>query len=265
MVRKKKVDEFLKDASTQPVQPNEKYREARGRRGSEKELWQKWDAGGRKPQDLRPLLKSIEPLINSETRKRMQGLGGSIPQAALKNELRNHAVKAIETYKPEKAQLSTHIVTNFQRVSDFVAGGRNQLYMPKKDINRHQQFMSARDQLSDELGREPTPEEIQAHLPGVSLRHVKRMTKGFSPEAFADMGNDFDEARHKVDARDAYLLMRPTMTEEQRLFAERHYPPAGERQRSVAAIARELKIPQHKAYQIKTEVERRLASVLRKE
>lgn len=269
MAKHKQVDDFIKAAAytsdLQKVRSQKRYDELRGRRGAEKELWQKWDANGRQKEDLQPLLKSFDPMINSETKKRLQGLGGSISQSALKNELRISAVKAFHSYKPEKAQLSTHVMTNFQRVTDFVAGARNQLYMPRPDVERYQKFTSARDQFLEEHGREPTHIELQQQLPSLSVRQIRRLAKGFSPEAYSSMGTEFDEAAPKVDVRDAYLLVRPQLNEKQKSFAELHYPPAGEQQLTVAAIAKQLGMPPHRAYQIKSEVERRLAAVLKKE
>lgn len=269
MTKKTDVEQFLKDAAEIPNLQKERaaqrYKEYRGRRGSEKELWHTWNQSGRTEDHLKPLLKSVEPLINAEVRKRMQGLGGSIPQAALKNELRNAAVKAFESYKPEKAQLSTHLITNFQRVTDFVAAGRNQLYMPRQDVEQHTKFMSARDQLLEEHGREPTPAELQQLLPGMGIKRISRMAKGFSPEAYTEMGTDFTERAPKIEVRDAFLLVRPHLNEKQRQFGEMHYPPAGERQMPVDAIAKQLKMPSHRVYQIKTEVERRLEKILKKE
>lgn len=266
----KKVDTFLKEAAALPDLQKErakkKYEEARGRRGKEMTLWQDWHEGGRKPEDLKPLLKSIDPLITSETKRRMQGLGGSIPQSALKNELRNAAVKAIQSYKPDKgAQLSTHIVTNFQRVTDFVAGGRNQLYMPRPDVEKKTQFDAARDQFLEEHGREPTPAELQMQLPGMTTKRIRRLSKGFSPEAYTEMGTEFEDRAPKVDVRDAFLLARPHLNEKQRQFGELHYPAPGAQQMSVDAIAKQLKLPAHRVYSIKSEVEKRLEKILKKE
>lgn len=264
----KKVNDFLKTASELDLkkdQAKKRYAEFRGRRGKELQLWHAWDQGGRKPEDLRPLVKSVEPLINAETRKRMQGLGGSIPQSALKNELRNAAVKAFSSYKPEKAQLSTHLITNFQRTTDFIAAGRNVLYMPRPDVEQHQRFMSAKDQFVEEHGREPLAHELQPFLPGMGPRRIKRMMRGFGPEAYTEMGTSFEEAAAKPDVRDAFLMVRPDLNQHQKAFGELHYPPPGAPQLSVNAIAKQLKMPQHRVYQIKAEVERRLKKLLKKE
>lgn len=264
----KKVDDFLKTAAEFDLkkdQAKKRYAEFRSRRGKELQLWHTWDQGGRKPEDLKPLVKSVEPLINAEARKRMRGLGGSIPQSALKNELRNAAVKAFSSYKPEKAQLSTHLITNFQRTTDFIAAGRNVLYTPRPDVEQHQRFMSAKDQFVEEHGREPLAHELQPLLPGMGPRRIKRLMTAFGPEAYTEMGTRFEEAAAKPDVRDAFLMVRPDLNQHQRSFGELHYPPPGEPQLSVNAIAKQLKMPQHRAYQIKTEVEKRLAKLLKKE
>lgn len=266
---KSKVDKFVKEASELPDFQQEfakqRYDEYRGRRGKELELWKKWDAGGRKEKDLKPLLQSIEPLINSETKKRLQGLGGSMPQAALKQTLRNAAVQAVGRYDPAKSQLSTFLTNSFMAVSDTVSAARNQFYMPRPDVEQHQRFMSARDQFLEETGREPTPAEMQERLPDIGLRRLRRLSKGFSPEAYTDMGTDFDEGAAKPDVRDAFLLVKPELGEAHRQFGELHYPPAGTQQMSVAQIAKQLKVPSHRAYQIKSEVEKRLERILKKE
>lgn len=266
---KAQVDQFMKDASELPDFQKEfakqRYDEYRGRRGAELELWKKWDTGGRKEEDLKPLLKSIEPLINHETKKRIQGLGGSMPQAALKQTLRNAAVTAVGRYDPEKSQLSTFLTNSFMAVSDTVSAARNQLYMPRPDVEQHQRFMSARDQHLEETGREPTPAEMHALLPDIGIRRLRRLGKGFSPEAYTDMGTDFDEGAAKPDVRDTFLLVKPELNDHQKQFGELHYPPAGTRQMSVAQIAKQLKLPTHRAYQIKTEVEKRLERILKKE
>lgn len=263
------IDTFIKNATALPdIQAElakKRYDEYRGRRGAEKELWQKWDQGGRKPEDLKPLLKSLEPLINSETKKRIQGLGGSMPQSALKQQLRNATVQALGRYDPSKSQLSTFVTNSFISVSDAVSAARNQLYMPRPDVEQHQRFMSARDQLVEEFGREPTAMELQKHLPDLKLNRIKRMAKGFSPEAYSEMGASFDEGVEKPDVRDAFLLVKPELAEHHRQFGELHYPPMGTPQMSVSAIAKQLKVPSHRAYQIKTDIEKRLAGILKKE
>lgn len=267
-----KVEKFIKDASTSPAKverATQRYGELRGRRGQELQLWQNWHQSGRQQQHLEPLLKSLDPLIRNETTKRMQGLGGSIASSALKNELRNATVRALETYDPNKGtQLTTHVINNFMRVTDFVAANRNPKYMPREDVERFGAFQNAKTEFQELHGREPTNTELGNQL-GWSQRQIKKMQKGFGSEAFTDMGTELEHDVQHEDplqrVRGALHLMRSTLTPEQQQFADLHYPEEGEQQRSVSAIAKAMKIPEHKAYRIKKRVEAVLAPIIKKQ
>jgi hypothetical protein len=267
----KKVEKFIKEASVNPARVqmmNERYGELRGRRGKELELWHTWDSSGRQPTHLEPLLKSLDPLIKSETTRRLSGLGGSISAIALKNELRNATVRSLETFNPDKAQLTTHVINNFKRITDFVAANRNSKYMAREHVDKFQEFNSARTEIAEEQGREPTTQELQNRL-GWSAKQIGRMQKGFGSEVFTDMGTDLENDYQAEDplqqVRGALHLMRPNLTQVQQQFADLHYPEEGVEQKSVASIARIMKIPEHKAYRIKKRVEGILAPVIRKQ
>ena len=265
-----KVEAFIKDAASSPAKTEraaQRYAEARGRRDTELQLWHKWNDSGRKPEHLEPLLKSIDPLIKSETKKRLSGLGGSISQHAMTMELRRAATRAIEKYDPTKGKLSTHLVGNFKRVTDFVAANRNARYMPKEDVGKYQLFQNAVNEFKEEHGREPTVGELQQALPKWSLKQIRKMQRGFGSEAFTDMGVDLE---HDVDVEDpmakirgAMMLMQSKLTPEQIEFGKMHYPGEGEQQMSVSQIAKAMKIPEHRAYRIKKRVEAILSPVVR--
>jgi DNA-directed RNA polymerase specialized sigma subunit len=266
-----KVERFIKDAATSPAKverATQRYEEARGRRTKEIQLWHSWNESGKKQEHLEPLLKSLEPLIRSEATKRMQGLGGSISKPALQNELRNATMRALETYNPNKGtQLTTHVVNNFMRITDFIAANRNPKYMPREDVERFGAFQNAKTEFSEVHGRDPTHHELQTLLPTWKPQQIKKMQRGFGSEAFTDMGTDLEHDVQGEDpmqrVRGALILMKSQLTPEQQAFAEMHYPAEGERQKSVAAIARAMKIPEHKAYRIKKKVEAKLAPIIK--
>jgi hypothetical protein len=64
------------------------------RRQKEVDLWHTWNTNGRTPEHLEPLLRSIEPLIVREVDKRLTGTAGNISSTAMKQNLRNSAVKS---------------------------------------------------------------------------------------------------------------------------------------------------------------------------
>lgn len=269
-MKKKDVEEFTKEANFALAKDElsaQRYDEYRGRRGKEVQLWEAWERSGRKPELLGPLLKSLDPLVRAEARKRLTGLGGSISKPALTQQLRLAATRALETYKPERGtQLQTHVVNNFMRVTDFVAQNRNTKYMPKADVERYGAFQNAVAEFKETHGREPTTQELQQQL-GWGARSIKKMQRGFGAEVFTDMGADLE---HDISAesplqqaRSAFMLMKSQLTPEQQEFARLHYPEEGERQMSVAAIAKKLNMPEHKAYRIKRLVENKLAPIIK--
>lgn len=265
------IEKFVKDAASSPAKverAKQRYGELRGRRTKELEQWHDWNTSGRPTHKLEPLLKSVDPLIRSEAKKRMAGLGGSISMPAMRQELRNAATIAIHNFDPGRGtQLTTHIVNNFQRITDFIAANRNPKYMPREDVERFGAYSNAVNEFKEEHGREPTVEELQQKLPHLTIRQLRKMRVGFGPEAFTDMGTELEHDTGVEDPmqriRGALLLMKSQLTEEQRRFAEMHYPPEGGKQMSVTAIAKAMKIPEHKAYRIKKRVEAQLAPVVR--
>lgn len=264
--KKAKVDEFLdKTAMLRPVNPNAAYQEARGRRGKEVELWSKWDAGGRRPEDLEPLLASLDPLITSKAKQHYSGLGGRVPFAAVKNELLGHAVTAIEKYDPKRgAQLSSFVTTQFRAITDWVAANRNTQYMPKEYVRRYQAFENAKNEFRNNFGRDPSKEELKQLLPKWSQKEIEKMMTGFRQEVFSGgAGLKHDTGIEPDHVRSAVLFMRPAMTEEQRRFADLHYPAIGA-QADIRTIAQKMGLPEAKVYQIKAKVDNLLAPHLRK-
>ncbi len=266
MSRKKlDVDSYIEKTAEMNSEQEAKYREARGRRGKELELWHHWNDKGRKPEHVEPLMKSIEPLIRSETKKRMAGLGGSIPQAAIHNELRNAALRSVQNYNPSRGtQLTTHIVTGFQRISDFVAANRNERYMPREHVDQYQTFQNTKAELAEELGREPTIAELNAKFPSWSPARVKKMNVGFGGELYTGMGTDFDDDPARMRPRDAFMLVKSQLTEQEKHFGDLHFPETG-KPHTIKNIAKQLGISQDKAYRLKARVERRVGGILKSE
>jgi DNA-directed RNA polymerase specialized sigma subunit len=265
------IDSFLKvaeEAAPLSAEARQKYDEARGRRGNELKLWHAWNEGGRKVEHLSPLLKSMKPLIRSEADKRLSGFGGSTPRAAVESELTSAAVKSIHSYDPSRGvALTTHVVGGFRRISDFMNANRNAKYMPGADVKKYQVLQNATAELRDELGRAPTPEELKPHLPGLSVKAIGRMQRGFSEELYTDMGDGIGTGgdRATMHPRDAFHLVQSELKPEEQNFGSLYFVPEGERQPAVKNIAKALGIPLQRAYRLKANVERRAGKLLKRE
>lgn len=263
------IDRFSKKTA------NAKYDQYKARRGDELEMWKKWKEGGQQAADLDPLLKSLDPLITKEARKRHAGAGGRIPFAAIKSEVLQSAVKSLKNFDPNRSKLTTHVTTGFQRVSDFVEKHRNTVYAPRSVTRQYAAFQNAKNEFMDEFGREPTDQELAQRMYGGSptprvatrqLKDIAAMQKSFAPEVFSEIGGGLkhDTGVESDALRSSYLLMKSRMTEEQRRFGDLHFPAPGQKQPTIREIARRLGITEQRAYQVKAQVEKMLAPTLRR-
>lgn len=264
------VDDFLEETSEFSPEAQARLMEYRGRRGTELKLWHNWHQQGRRPEHLVPLIKSLQPLIKSEATKKLQGLGGSIPRAAVENELLNAAVKSMKSYDPERGtSLTTHVQNGFRRFSDFANANRNLKYMPAADMKRYQAYENVVTELHDELGRPPTALEIKERAPDWSEKTIKKMQRGFGRELYTDLGGkdtlSISDSQARLSPRDAFHLTRDRMSEQEQRFGSLYFPPEGESRPPVKNIASALGIPLSRAYQIKTRLDKRVGGVLKKE
>lgn len=133
------------------------------------DLWQTWNSNGRSPEHLEPLLKQFQPVINNFSN---QWKAPTIPKSAMEMELMGHVVKAFETYNPNKgASLNTHVNVRVQKAKRYVVRHQNMAYIPEQKSYAIGPIQRAESNLSEELGRPPTPKEIADHL-GMSVKHV---------------------------------------------------------------------------------------------
>jgi ADP-ribose pyrophosphatase YjhB (NUDIX family)/DNA-directed RNA polymerase specialized sigma subunit len=120
------------------------------------DLWKQWKDNPT-PANLSPLMKQIEPIVISETNRWN-------PSTVDKNRLEMQgkilAYEALGTYDPTKSQLNTHITNNLRHMSRYVINSQNIIRQPEEKIYNHRKFLSAKQELEDKLGYEPTNTEI---------------------------------------------------------------------------------------------------------
>lgn len=139
----------------------QKTAEGTKRKEHEIALWQKWKDEGHKPEHLEPLLKLYEPVFN---KKMSAWKAPMIPEAAFKGELQKHAINAFYSYDPSKAALNTHVENTLRKALRFVNKHQNTAYIPEEKSRYIGDIRRAQDALTDELNREPTHDEIHAHM-----------------------------------------------------------------------------------------------------
>lgn len=136
---------------------------------TDEELWHKWNST-KSVMDLEALVKRLDPLIQSEVNKQ----AGSLARDMLEVKAKTYAVKAIKTYKPQMGnKLSTHVVNQIQKLKRVRYTNVNAARAPEHLQLQHHEFTTNNDQLYEELGRDPTTDELSDRL-GWSAKKIEQ-------------------------------------------------------------------------------------------
>ncbi len=142
------------------------------------ELWHQWKQSGSK-RHLSQLIDQLSPLIYHE----VQRASGSLPTSALAAEAKKWTFKAVETYDPSKGTtLSTHVMNYLPKVRRMNYKYQNAVRLPENMQLQYHEYSKAVNDLTEQLNREPTSDEI-AHRLGWS----KSLVVKFGERLYADL------------------------------------------------------------------------------
>jgi len=120
------------------------------------DLWKEWRKT-RSPAVLQQLLEGLKPLLNREISK----WDSTVPRAALESKARLLAVDALENYDPNRgAAVGTHVASRIRKISRSVYPYQNVARLPENQQLLYNTFQVAQNKLIDDLGRDPTHEEL---------------------------------------------------------------------------------------------------------
>jgi RNA polymerase primary sigma factor len=126
------------------------------------------------PDNMAQIMKALDPLINSE----IQRFSG--PKPLLRSKARTLAVKAVRTYKPaEGAQLKSWVVTQLQPLSRYGQQLRP-VRAPEMAIRQAAEVNRVRQEMSDEMGRDPTDDELADQV-GISVKRIQNVRRMVRP------------------------------------------------------------------------------------
>ena len=144
------------------------------RKEHELALWKQWKSGGKKPDDLDPLLKLYQPVFNQ---KIVRWKAPSLPKAAFRAELTTQFIKALDKYDPTRgAALNTHVEIHLQKAMRYNNRFQNVGYIPEGQASQIGPIQKAHDRLSEDLGRPPTFAEIGRSI-GMRADRVETIQK----------------------------------------------------------------------------------------
>src|SRR5882762_8460110 len=139
-----------------------KTAEVSARKERDVALWRTWMDQGKRPEHLEPILDAFAPVLH---RKLVQWKAPQVSTAAFKAELTRQLIGALEKYDPSRgAALNTHVEIYLQKAKRFNNKYQNTAYIPEGQAAQIGKIDKARDELREELGRDPTHGEIGGRL-----------------------------------------------------------------------------------------------------
>jgi DNA-directed RNA polymerase specialized sigma subunit len=229
--------------------PLESYTEEREKRAAEQraqdtELWHQWKQDPT-PNTLEPLLKRFDNVIGQRV---SMWKAPNVSESALRANLHGLAIKAFETYDPNKAALNTHLQNTLRRGLRFTRKNQNLAYIPEAKVERIGPIDRAVDELTEELGRPPSPAEISSHM-NQSLPQGKRLTSGKVQEIQGQRRSDLFESGSEFDPvsfsspreQEVLSLLRPSLSQDHQQVFDHLYGLNGKaRITSTGEIAQRL-------------------------
>ena len=203
-----------------------KEKVAAQRRAKDTQMWEQWKADPN-PDNLRPLMKRIEPILRSKVQ---MWKAPGVNEAAFKANLRIHAMDAFHSFDPTKAGLRTHLENRLKKSMRFNVQQQNYAYIPEAKAGRIGDISRATDELTEDLGRIPTPQEIATQLnPTLSGRQqlTGQKVQQIQGAQFGDViGSSFesDSAPRAISReREVVGLLRPALNADQQSVYDHLY------------------------------------------
>jgi DNA-directed RNA polymerase specialized sigma subunit len=127
---------------------------------NDQELYRTWKTNPSK-ENMSKLVQALMPIINREVTRQ----SGSVATSVLRGTGMEWAIKAIKSYDDSKGvKLSTHVANYVQKIRRVNYTFQNAARLPENLQMEYGNFKVAKDDLSNELGRDPTEVELASRL-----------------------------------------------------------------------------------------------------
>lgn len=216
------------------------------------ELWEQWVQSGKKPTQMRPLLKQFQGTINSQVNK--YRANPNIPNSALKAEFTNRAIEAFDNYDPSRgASLHTHVNWQMMKGRRFVTTYSNIGRIPESRAYKVGEFMNARSSLEDRLGRDPTAHELADKLkwPIKQVTTMELEVRKEVPSSFLASDSIADKPSREAEV---IRLIQYELPQDEQLVLEYTYGLNGKPQLKPGDIAKKLNVSSSKVSRAKLSI-----------
>jgi len=118
---------------------------------------------------------------------------GIVPDIIIHSYGKKYALDAFKTYNPIKGSINTHLYNNISQLSRLIYQHQNAIRLPEQQIQLIGKVNASRDILTDELGREPTTEEIADNL-SLPKAHIAKVIRNQRADFLNDSDTDMQHA-----------------------------------------------------------------------
>lgn len=155
------IEELVKDAARKG-----------GLENDDLQLWHQWRESDEDPNHLRPLMSQFRGMIRQSVNR---WTSIDMPPAVIQAEHNKQFLRALRTYDPDKGKLGTWVGNHLKKAPQrFLTTYQNPARIVETRTGAKRGiFDNATATLDDQLGREPTSQELSEHL-GWSLPEVER-------------------------------------------------------------------------------------------
>ena len=193
------------------------------------------------------LLASVQPVIDT-------ALSSYAVQSSptTRSRARLMALKAMETYDPQRGNVRTHLLSQLQSLRRLSAKEQNIISLPEQVGLDYQNLTESENELRDQFGRDPTDQELSDHTM-LSPRRIKKirafnqpLAEGTTTQETADDTNDGGVASSIPGARggtDAWLnFVYEDLGPTDKLIMDMTLGRNGRRRTTTQEIARRLNV-----------------------
>ena len=154
------------------------------------------------------LLEEHKDIINSHRLK----WSGVLPDVVIKKHAEQYALDAFKSYDPSKgASLHTHMFNHLSRLSRLNYENQNVVKIPEHQILQISHYNDSVSHLTDQLGRDPSHEEIADHMV-IPVNHVKRIAENSGRKDFTYDSDREDMQQGNLQASTQPLYLQDTFS-----------------------------------------------------
>jgi DNA-directed RNA polymerase specialized sigma subunit len=140
-------------------------------------VWREWK-GNQTENNMQKVLDRMNPVVQGEVNR----WSGTLARPLLELEAKRLASEAIKSYSPGRgAALATHVTNRLRKLSRISYTHQNVARIPEYQTMQFHTYQSAKSDLEDKLGREPSGAELSQQL-GWSRPYLSRFQTSLRTE-----------------------------------------------------------------------------------